>query len=176
MKKHLIACCMFLGSVAFTAAAADNASQSPWWTYLADYKGTPGVVLVDMSQVTLTHRKQFPFLITAGTTYQGDSKSQLPTPEEYSRLGSLSRQVLTAMASHGRIVHAGTFTHKGDQVLYFYAEKPAGFEAAFTKVMTARCAGCKIIFNVRPDPQWDAYRDFLYPNAATLKFYNNRTP
>lgn len=176
MKTLLIACCMFLASAAMAASTAGTASTNTWWTYLADYKGTPGSIQVDMSLITLKQSRQFPFLITAGTTYQADNKNQLPTPEEVPRLATLSRQVLVAMAAHAKVVHAGTFTFKGEQLLYLYAEKPDGFEAAFTKVMKSRCADCTLRFNVRPDPQWDTYRDFLYPNAATLNFYNNRAP
>ena len=185
MKKLLLASCLAFAALNITtpaaaAPAAENAGSTMWWSYLADYKGTPGSILVDMGQIALAttsaSRRKFPCLITAGTIYRSDDKNQLPAPDELARLEALSRHVLAAMARHGRIVHAGTFTHKREQVLYLYVEKPDGFEAAFTKALKEGCAGCEKIFSTRDDPQWEVYREFLYPNTATLLFYNYHAP
>jgi hypothetical protein len=165
-----------LPGLASAVPGAENAGSKLWWTYLADYKGTPGTTLVDMGLFNFGARKQFQILITAGTTFQGDAKTQLPTAEEGTRLQALSQKVLAAMAKKGKIVHAGTFMHKKEWVLSVYAAKSDGLEAAFTQVMNERCPGCEKIFTMRTDPQWDVYRDFLYPNAATLRFYNYRAP
>jgi hypothetical protein len=67
---------------------------------------------MDMGLFNFGARKLFPPLSTAGTGYQGDAKTQLPTAEEGTRLQALTQQVLAAWAKKGKIVHAGTFTHK----------------------------------------------------------------
>jgi hypothetical protein len=61
-------------------------------------------------------------------------------------------------------------------VLYVHAAKANGLEAAFTQVMNECCPGCEKVFTVRPDSQRDVYRDFLYPKAAMLRFYNYLDP
>jgi hypothetical protein len=67
---------------------------------------------MDMTLFNFGARKLFPPLSTAGTGYQGDAKTELPTAEEGTRMQGLTQQVLAALTKKGKIVHAGTFTQK----------------------------------------------------------------
>jgi len=142
-----------------------------WWAYLADYDGTPGSIRLDMAFHGKAPLAEYPHLIVTGTTYQSVGRHGLPEPADFQRLAALSQQVVAAVDAVTPSVYVGTFTYKHEQLNYVYVKSTANVPEALDAVYSTSCAGCKIYTNIKHDPAWSAYRDFLYPNQATRDFH-----
>jgi len=147
------------------------ARSEQWWSYLATYDDGPGSIIVDLSLHKEMPKKDFPYLIVTGTTYESTELQGLPTPSDLDRLNDLQSKVLKTLSSRTEIVHAGAFTYNYEQLYYIYVKDPAGLDEELNKLYSVSCPGCKTYTNIKKDESWEAYSTFLFPNDATLKHY-----
>jgi hypothetical protein len=168
MRKTLVG---ILALLACTVAWAQSSTGSQWWSYLAAYGDTPGSVRVDLGLRKKTPVEGYSNLIITGVSYTSTQKDHLPAPADLDRLNKISDAVVAAIAKKTPSIHAGTFTHNFEQLNYIYVQKTEGLDKVVAKVYAKLCDGCKTQTNIRPDPSWSAYRDFLFPNDATRIFY-----
>lgn len=54
-----------------------------------------------------------------------------------------------------------------------YVSDPSGMAGALDEVYSAVCGGCKTYKNIKYDPEWADYTEFLYPNQATIEFHRD---
>jgi hypothetical protein len=168
--KSLALAALLLGIA--TAIAAPPVSRSDkWWTYIADYYGKPGSTRVDMSLRDEAPLATLPTLIVFGTKYEQKPETGFPTDEALDKLNAESDGHIAAVLSAQTGIYVGTFTHAGEQVHYVYVRTAEGTEAAFRQSLARACPKCEAVYRTRPDPAWNAYLKFLYPNQATLQHY-----
>ena len=168
MKRILIGISMLLTNV--VASAQPNASAE-WWSYLATYDAGPGSIRLDMNLRKTAPVKGFPHLVVTGVTYTSTQRKGLPEAEDLDRLNQISSAVVAAIAAKTPSIHAGTFTHDFEQLNYIYVTNVEGIAEVVKNVYSQRCPGCKTYTNLKNDASWSAYREFLFPNEATLKHY-----
>jgi hypothetical protein len=141
-----------------------------WWPYLAAYDTGPGSTRVNLGLKKQSPFNEYPNLVVTGTTYVTTRSDGLPDQADLARLNALSGKIIAAIQAASPSVYAGTFTHDREQLHYVYVKDIAGIETVLGDLYAKACTGCKIYTNIKKDPAWTAYRDFLYPNSAILDF------
>lgn len=171
MSPKLLAFPTLLLSLAAAIGAPQVSQSEKWWTYIADYEGKPGSTRVDMGLRDEAPLASLPTLVVFGTKYVSKPESGFPTDESLEKLNAESDAHIVAVLSVRAGVYVGTFTHDGEQVHYVYTRTAEGTEEAFRRSLAKSCPACVAVYRTRPDPAWDAYLKFLYPNQATLQHY-----
>lgn len=154
------------------SAQVEVSTSTEWWTYIADYEGTPGSTRVDMGLLERAPMRALSHVVIAGTKYQTSHASGLPDQAELDHLNDMSDKVIAAILTLGPSIYVGTFTHNREQVHYVYVKDLAGAEAAFLKALAAACKSCEPTYRTKLDPEWRTYLKFLYPNRETMEFYH----
>lgn len=143
-----------------------------WWTYLADYDGLPGSTLLNMSLKDHAPLEEYPIVLIAGHDYAPSPGGQgLPDPEELQAMNEVAEQLEAAISKHTPCVAVGVFTHKGERLSYIYVANSDGLEALVKDHYERVLQGRASYINIRPDPEWRGYLDFLYPNETILRHY-----
>ena len=143
-----------------------------WWAYLADYDGHPGSTLVNLGLKPHAPMRDQSTLLVTGVGYQSAPENLgLPDATELDFLNRLSTKRLTLLADRSQVIFVGSFTHKNERLDYIYIANPAGLEAILRDFHQTECPTRSSCINVKSDPHWEAYLDFLYPNAQTMQYY-----
>ncbi len=143
-----------------------------WWPYIADYDGFPGSTVVNLALKTVAPLLGYSTLLVTGVGYQSSAQSSgLPDGAELDVLNGLSAKRLRTIEEHSKAVLVGRFTHRNERLDYIYVPEPAGLEAALRSFYRMECPTRQHYINLKPDPQWQAFLEFLYPNAETIRFY-----
>jgi len=145
--------------------------QDFWWPYLASYEAGPGSIRVNLGLRKHVPLSGYRHLVVTGTTYDTTRPDGLPDTKDFHRLNALSEKVVAAIETTSPSIYVGTFTHNREQLHYVYVTNPSRIEAVLGTLYLAVCPGCKPYTNIKEDPSWSAYTQFLYPNQATLEFY-----
>ena len=150
----------------------DALKSERWWTYLAEYDGTPGSTMVNLALKKSAPRSDYPILLVTGVSYESPpTNSGLPKPDELNALNELSDKRKGFINQHTKAIFAGIFTHKNDRLDYFYITDSNGLGAALSNFYQTECPARKPYINIKPDEHWEAYLDFLYPNSQTIEFH-----
>ena len=143
-----------------------------WWSYLADYDGLPGSTLVNLALKTRAPMHDRSTLLVTGVSYESTPKdSGLPDAAELEFLNRLSDKRLTLVAAHSTAFFVGSFTHKNERLDYIYVADAAGLETALRDFYKTECPARRPYINIKNDSRWEAYLDFLYPNAQIIEHY-----
>ncbi len=143
-----------------------------WWSYLADYDGLPGSTLVNLALKARAPMHDHSTLLVTGVRYESPpNRSGLPDAAELESLDRLSDKRRTLVTGRSTAVFVGSFTHKNERLDYFYVADAAVLETALRDFYKAECPGRRPYINIKSDPRWEAYLDFLYPNAQTIEHY-----
>lgn len=143
-----------------------------WWSYLADYDGLPGSTLVNLALKTRAPMHDRSTLLVTGVSYESAPKdSGLPDAAELEFLNRLSDKRLALVTAHSTAIFVGSFTHKNERLDYIYVADAAGLESALRDFYKTECPARHPYINIKSDPRWAAYLDFLYPNAQTIEHY-----
>ena len=150
----------------------DALKSERWWTYLSEYDGTPGSMLVNLALKTSAPRSDYPILLVTGVGYESPpTNSGLPKPDELDALNELSEKRQGFIKQHTKAIFAGVFTHKNERLDYFYVADSNGLAAALTNFYQMEYPARKPSINIKRDERWETYLDFLYPNSQTIEFY-----
>ncbi|MEJ6003857.1 DUF695 domain-containing protein [Paucibacter soli] len=168
MKQLFYALSVALGA---GAASAHPVVSDQWWSYLASYDQGPGSIRVDLALRKIAPRPDYPYVVVTGPTYTSEQKQGLPEVGDLDRLNVLQERVVSAISKLSPCIYAGTFTHNFEQLHYVYVKEPSGVAQTLSELYREHCPGCKIYTNIKHDPSWSAYSDFLFPNQATRKHY-----
>jgi Family of unknown function (DUF695) len=171
MTPKSFALAALLLGIASAIAAPLLSKSDKWWTYIADYDGKPGSTRVDMGLREEAPLATLPTLVVFGTKYEQKPETGFPTDEALDKLNAESDSHIKAVLNAQTGIYVGTFTHNGEQVHYVYARTAEGTEQAFRQSLARSCPKCEAVYRARPDPAWNAYLKFLYPNQATLQHH-----
>ena len=144
-----------------------------WWSYLASYEDVPSSTIVNLALKDRAPLADTHLLIT-GVSYQSPpARLGLPDDAELevlNRLGAKRLSLLTSLTAPAPIL-AGTFTRKNERVDYLYVADSANLEVALGDFYRRECPSRTPSITFKSDPKWEAYFDFLYPNAQTIRHY-----
>ena len=152
------------------ALAGPARAGSLWWSYLAQWDTIPGKTELDLNLVEQAPLADYPYVIIAGTMYQGDPEQGLPLAADLPRLKALQDKTL-ALVCRKDCIFAGVHTYDGYQKYYLYVKKDTGQAKALKALYLQECKGCKMDVSLREDKRWAVYKQFLFPNAMTRDHY-----
>ena len=98
----------------------------------------------------------------------------LSSQEEFARLCEIGDALDAAVAESTQpIEYVGRCTSAGRRDFYAYAESGLVAESLMSSVMAA-FSEYDFETGFQPDPQWQLYRDFLFPSPPSLQLIKNR--
>lgn len=163
--------------VLVTAAYA----QSNWDSYIARYDAGLGSVQLDMALIHSTQTQYLPFLLITGVNCRDCHGDGFPAHRELKRLYGISdranRQVFQSGLLHSVqpfSILAGSFLHQCQRLDYIYLADTVGIRAALERLYRKKFPRYTFHIRLAPDPEWDAYRSFLYPNDPVRIFMMNQ--
>lgn len=154
----------------FTATAQSQMGEQ-WWSYLAAYEAGPGSIRLNLALHKQAPSADYPYLVITGPTYVSTQRQGLPEASDIDRLNAIQERVIATIAKQTPLIYAGTFTHNFEQRHYVYVKNPTGVSAALNELYREVCKECKTYTNIKQDPSWSAYSDFLFPNKSTRDHY-----
>ena len=154
-------------------------AQAGWDAYFARYDEGLGSVALNMDVASSAPRRDLPFLLVIGLTCRKHTGDGFPVQREFKRMNRLSddiiREVFSTSGSartHG--VPVGTFTYQSQRLEYIYVADTTELRAAL-ETYKSKYASYSFRIELTEDPEWDTYRNFLYPNEAVRTYMmNNR--
>lgn len=184
MKKQLIQplIALFLATVLDVSMATEatplnlHSQAIPadfWWAYLASYDQGPGSITVNLGLKKQLPLSTYPTLIITGVTYATQRRDGLPETSDLDHLNKLSSKLIETIENVTAAVHAGTFKYNRECLHYVYVKDSSKVEEALKAFYLKECPECKTYTNIKNDPDWTTYKDFLFPNQATLDFYHD---
>ena len=142
-----------------------------WWSYLADYDGKPGSILVNLALKERSPDSDFQRLVVTGVSYSSSNTNGLPDSKEIDSLNDLSEKRVKIITQLTPAILVGSFTHNSERLDYIYVHHTNGVEDALNKFYQVACPDRKPYINLKDDSKWEAYSDFLFPNEQTIQFY-----
>jgi uncharacterized protein (TIGR01619 family) len=149
------------------------AQEAQWETYMGQYEKGPGSTILNMSIKNIAPVKDLPFLLVTGITFEKCTADGLPEQEAFPQLYKVSEAVKLSVDSAVINIFAGAFTYQCERLNYYYIKDTAGIRKKLNKLYADSFPGSKFYTNIKVDKIWQAYLDFLFPNALSLEFMLN---
>lgn len=133
---------------------------------MAKIGAKPASVLVDMGLYPVAPLKLFPYLVVTGPHAKKCDGNGLPSSAE---IDSLERVLgaTTAMLSGATAKKLlGTLTYNCERVNYYYVQDTVAVRRAINRMYENHLADYSYSLKIKYDPQWEVYRNFLYPDSA----------
>ena len=164
---------LILSAIFFLLQPIRLVAQPQWETYMGQYEKGPGSTIVDMSIKDKPPVKEFPFLLVTGISFEKCTADGLPEKEAFPLLYKVSDAVKLCMDNTLVNIFAGTFTYQCERLDYYYIKDSTGIREKLDKLYADSFTAAKYYTNLKVDKIWQAYLDFLYPNALSLEFMLN---
>ena len=162
-------------SATFIPSTDPSVVKELWWTYLGRYeRDLLGSIRLNLGLKVHAPMLALPTLLVTGVGYETDPRhpeTRMPAKKELNFLNRVSDQRVKLVTAHVTALHAGAFLHNNEQVDFFYVADAAGLEPLLRDFHQKDCPGRRHIFHTHHDPDWKEYRNFLYPNEATIEHY-----
>lgn len=144
-----------------------------WDVYMADYDGKPGSVVVNMDAIKNMPYKGMPFVVVTGTTFTKCREDGMPEKNAFDDLYKISDKLdeLIGEATMSKLL--GSFTFECERLNYYYVADTLGLRAKLSNFYEREFKDLKFYINIKPDPNWEYYTDFLYPNVETRQVMEN---
>ncbi|WP_412973190.1 DUF695 domain-containing protein [Glaciecola sp. MF2-115] len=146
-------------------------AEEQWWSYLSGQESGPSSTRVDLSFNKLAPVSDYPFVVVTGITYEKQNAEGLPSPSQVDSLNAFQESLVAYLESKIPIKYAGTFTYQNEQLHYIYVQNKEKAEQAINSFYSTSCQGCKPCINVKLDPEWAGYKNFLYPSKQIIEYY-----
>jgi uncharacterized protein (TIGR01619 family) len=150
-----------------------SAQEAQWETYMGQYEKGPGSTIVDMSVKIIAPVKELSFLLVTGISFEKCTADGLPETDAFSLLYRVSDAVKPIVDAAFKNVFAGTFTYQCERLDYYYINDTVGIREKLNRLYADSFPSAKFYTNIKTDKIWQAYLDFLYPNAVSLEFILN---
>jgi len=159
------------GMVALMNSCGNVQQRDFWWTYVGDFDGRPGSIIVNLALKERAPVAGYQRLIVTGVSYASSDTNGFPSSSELDFLNVLAEKRLKIINQLTPSIYAGAFTHNGERLDYIYARDTKGTEAAFKHFYQDSCPDRKPYINLKEDSKWEAYFEFLFPNSQTIEFH-----
>jgi len=165
-KTYLLASSLLLTTQSFS-------QTEDWEVYMARYEKGPSSTIVNMVIKQIAPNLNFPFLFSAGVNFTNCTNDGLPAPGELDNLNRISDSVVAVLNRSVKNVIVGTFTYQCQRRDYFYVADTTGLRQQIIDLLSKYFPKYTPAFNVKPDKDWAAYLEFLYPNEETFNYMQN---
>lgn len=161
---------LFILLISQLCTAQDEGS---WDVYMAQYENGPGSVTLNMSLIENSPYKNLPYLVVTGVTFSNCSADGLPVDSEFAKLHKVSDAVLETITPLTKTEIVGSFTYQCERLDYLYVADTTNIRKKLTSLYASKFESYKPYINIKQDKQWEAYREFLYPNIETQEYMSN---
>lgn len=147
-----------------------HAQQEEWDTYMSKIGAKPASILVDMGAYAAAPMKLYSYVVITGPRAKKCDGNGLPSAGEIDSLervlGATSGMLSGATAK--KLV--GTLTYNCERVNYYYVQDTTAVRRALNRMYENYLTDYTYSLKIKYDPQWEVYRNFLYPDSS-VKFW-----
>jgi len=166
MKKYIFIVALICSC--FAAFAQDE----NWDTYMAEIAKKPASVLVDLALIDKVN-PQLPYLLITGPKAKLCQGNGIPAKSEIDQLEDILNSTSTFITGVTPKALAGTLTYNCERVNYYYIKDTVGLSYAIARMYNHNYKGYQYVYKIKQDPEWNVYREFLYPNEETMTWMEN---
>lgn len=142
-----------------------------WDVYICMVEDRPASIMVNLALGELAPLARFPVLGRLGLGLKEPDGNGFPGPGEYETLGRMEDALTAALADTA--IYAGRCIRDGELDFFFYLPAPAHFGRDVERAMAA-FDGYDWESASMDDPDWEVYRDFLFPGEYDMLGIQNR--
>lgn len=164
---------IFLSGFIILISLPGVAQTEHWDTYIARWAEGPGSVSLNMALINVCPKSTMPFVIVTGVTYKNCREDGFPLKGEFENLYKISDAVNALVAEMTVSEHAGTFTIQCERLDYIYVKDTVGIREKLAALYSTNFKDYKYYTNIKPDQEWKAYTEFLYPDEETFEYMAN---
>ena len=144
-----------------------------WDFYLVTLDDAPAVISVNLALISLAPDETRPLRLHVRVPLLQPTDNGLIDSDERLALNDIEDALAAAMEETLDAIYAGRVISDGAYDLCYYAASDEGFDHAVAAAMRAFPRYVPDYHTV-DDPQWEAYRDFLYPDRMSMQQIRNR--
>ena len=159
---------IFMFGILFTQSSF---AQEQWWSYISEQENGPSSTRVDLSLKKLAPIKGYPFVAVTGIKYKSKNTKGLPSSSKLDYLNNIQEELVGYIEKKIPIKYVGTFTYQNEQLHYLYIKEKGNIKQELKKFYSKYCKGCEPYINIKSDPNWLGYVNFLYPSKEIMEFY-----
>lgn len=148
--------------------------DSNWDAYIANYENGAGSTTLNMDLKKDAPKTNLPYILITGVTFSNCNKDGFPEKDEFNKLYEVSDEVETTISKVTKTELAGTFTYQCERLNYYYISDTTQIRSKLTALYKNKFSNYKYNINIRPDKNWDAYLNFLYPNEEIQENMSNQ--
>lgn len=147
-------------------------SSEHWDFYFLRVDDNPASNFVDIGIASEVPMSGFPTLSYLSVKMNRPRSDGLSSNEEYETLLQIEEQLIDVVNPSSDLIYVGRSTHSGDRDFFFYS-KGEVLPPIVEKFMAA-WPDYRFSCGHRSDPDWQAYRRFLYPSPEDFQRMGNR--
>ncbi len=151
-------------------AGSAAAQAGNWDTYMAQFNGKPGSVLVDMGLQSSAPDKRYPYLVITGPAVERCPPNGLPAAGAIEGLEEILERTTNFITGISAHVLAGTVTCNCERLNYYYVRDTLGLRGAVARMYNKNYKEQPYSIKIKYDPNWISYRTFLYPDDKTKRW------
>ncbi|MFL9832328.1 DUF695 domain-containing protein [Flavobacterium sp. ST-87] len=164
----------FLISCNTKSQETQKTDDSNWDAYIANYENGAGSTTLNMDLKKVAPKTDLAYILITGVTFSNCNKDGFPEKEEFSKLYEVSDEVETTISKITKTELAGTFTYQCERLNYYYINDTTQIRSKLTALYKNKYSNYKYYINIKPDKNWDAYLNFLYPNEEIQENMSNQ--
>ena len=145
---------------------------SHWDFYFTRVDDQPASIYLDLGVAAQAPRAAYPELGYVRIPMLQPREDGLSSNEEFAALGALEDHLGQALCADDRACFVGRNTSAGCRDFFFYVQPGADWPLAVSRAMAQQDYDYEAGSN--PDPQWQSYFGFLYPDDEALQAMRNR--
>ena len=146
-------------------------AQEQWWSYISEQENGPSSTRVDLNFKKLAPIKDYSFVVITGIKYKSKNTKGLPSSSKLDYLNNLQEKLVNYIEKKMPTKYVGTFTYQNEQLHYLYLKEKGSVKKELIKFYSKHCEGCEPYINIKNDPNWLGYINFLYPSKEIMDFY-----
>jgi Family of unknown function (DUF695)/Regulator of ribonuclease activity B len=165
----------FISLLAFFLTWSPLYPQSGNWdTYAAQWAEKLGSVTLDLELIQSAPKLGLPYVVATGITFPKCKPNGLPEKDAFPILYALSDSLSNVMNKTVVNEVVGTFTYQCERLDYFYVNDTMDIRANLIQLYNTSFKEYPYIIAINKDPEWRAYREFLYPKEESLEYMDNQ--
>lgn len=165
---------LFLISCNTKSQETQKTDNSNWDAYIAIYENGEGSTTLNMDLKKDAPKAELPYILITGVTFSNCTEKGFPEKEEFNKLYGVSDEVETIISKLTKMELAGTFTYQCERLNYYYINDTTQIRSKLTALYKNKFSNYKHYINIKPDKNWEAYLNFLYPNEEIQESMSNQ--
>jgi len=144
-----------------------------WDYYMCLIDDVMASIFLDMERIESAPDQALPWLLSLELTMQAPREDGLSSQQEADALYTIEDELIEALDAALEHHYVGRLTFAGRRVLYSYVAQDASTEALL-KALIPRHPEYELRYELRQDPQWLHYTQWLYPGERERAEMSNR--